>query len=588
MTNKKKILTISALVLYYVILGVIWFGPLQNLFVINQPDNGYYFSRQFDSQQKWVNTDNLNRINATFSGDQDGLTYGFPVKPAERVIVRILYGIPFHSREADYSFNRVTLLADDLSEMLTRRIGYLTYKPGSIESGNFKLVLSREAENSDYIVRRLEITVLPPRKDFLPNLPLFGALLFLPLLLRRRKLIYVLVFLLIFLGAHLRWQEIERVSSALAHPDNYHETSYRLKADKMLLFTDDGFYASPKIAYDGHEPFYTLVAKAFLYLFGSSDLHMRFISFFFGIGVLGLVFLVGLNLFDRSAWALLPVAFLAVNSFLIEQGSFGLRTEFESCLFLAIFYFGWQKRRFIPAAVLSAVWMLTRVFSLPTSLLMIGRGLLKTRHRLIKKAIIFLLIMVLVIIPYLPYKLDIYKTHGDFFWDSNQYALSHQHYEFGTEPKITDKGVRMFDYLFKRHSLTEVALYTAVGTVGVAYSLNAELFDRIQAMNHVLKMIFKGSRGASGMFSFVLFNLVCLISVIYSLFSKKLRWILLILLAATFHNFFLYGAAIIKRTGILEMHRTIAHALPFYAFLVFGTAEELINVWRFRVYRKRK
>jgi hypothetical protein len=62
--------------------------------------------------------------------------------------------------------------------------------------------------------------------------------------------------------------------------------------------------------------------------------------------------------------------------------------------------------------------------------------------------------------------------------------------------------------------------------------------------------------------------LLTLASVIFSLIKRNLRFIIYIIIIGNFASLFFCGATIVKGVVILDFQRTIAHVLPFLAFII--------------------
>ena len=102
-------------------------------------------------------------------------------------------------------------------------------------------------------------------------------------------------------------------------------------SQQMKLFTDDGFYS----AKFGHrEPFYILAVKGIYKVIGFSHLHVRFASFILGIISLIAVFAVGSKVYNSFFIGIGSMFLVGFSNNLIYEQSRGMRTEFESILFL--------------------------------------------------------------------------------------------------------------------------------------------------------------------------------------------------------------------------------------------------------------
>lgn len=594
--NKRYFVIIITL-LYFLVIAFIWFKPLKRLFIIDWKE-GYYFSKQFDSQQDWVNTKNAKKIGLNTYSKDDCFQYDFKKQPDERIIVRILYGIPFLSQNKTQNFQKAVFMTDKFQNRLSKKAGYIIYRnnkqKGNIDS--FSIRLEKEAGLLD--IRRIEVSVLPPREAFLPNLPLFGLLLGAPFLIiaflrdYKKSFIYLILTLIIFIGAAMRWQEIERVAFAPMHPDAYHAPTnfgYYPSAMEMKLFDKEkGFLASSR---DYHEPGYPLIVKGIFALIGPSTLHLRFVSFLFAILALILTFFIGRQIIGYYP-ALLATTLIGINPFLIEQASYGVRTELEMVMLLVFFWLSFysvKKMKLIVWCIItglfSGFWLIIRSFNFILVTIISAISIFLQRPGWIRGTIVFIIFMALALSMLVPYKYGIFKKHGDPFWDTNRHVADHVSFEFGRRPDLSPQEINLRTYFFKLHTLAQFILYNSTGLLVVAFSYYQELFNLIHQTNNLIKSAIRyGIKTTSINFPFaVLFSLMALFvfiwAVIFGSLGQGMWQIWLAILLVILFNIFFYGAMVFKGGGILETHRTIAHALPLVA-LVFSRG--LCNILSFK------
>lgn len=510
---------------------------------------------------------------------------------------------------------------------------------------NFTIKLKESPVNdnkfNDLIVRRIEISALPESRDFLPNLSLIFTAIFIPFILfccfRILNLpvvlsyafsfaslifynilcnsfreffslyhIYVIlgVFLfyillcqlkkkndghsyffiliiLITIAINLRWTEIERVAFATPHPDAWHESGvgYRQYADSIRLFTEDGFIAARPG--QPHEPLYPAIAKILFIFFGSSNLHLRFVSFFFSILVVYLTYLVSRALVSNEYIALLATSLIVVNRYLIQQASFGLRLELVTCLLLMLFYYCYQRKEFLKdrcwiilSGAIGGSLLLTQAYYLPVVLFIFGYSILdKKGLSLIKKIVFFILISTIAVSFLAPYKLSLCRASGDLLSDACIYTTDAANFEFAGQSGFPRKKVTLNEYFFKLHTPFQLIGYHFIGATGIFFFLSEEIFNVIQEQNHLLK-IFLENR-FKGLFQYhflvlkVLFTLfLSIFAILICLIKRKMRIIVYLIILGCFASLFLYGLTIVKCRVIIQPHRTIAQALPFMAICI--------------------
>lgn len=623
-----------------------------NLFKTDFCGAGYYFSRQFDLEMRWINTDNLAEIGADSVESAEGILYRFSKKNTDRVYVNLLLGRPYGEIDKKYKNLRGVRIRDNMGHKKdftysNLRIGENILNLSSLFSGRkeFEVVLKdlpeEKAKYKDLVIRRIEVSVLPQAKSFLPIPSLLITAIAAPLILlyffralglkdalssmysaaclmvfylfcylqygffsrfhlfflfliylfylsavRLRKIkagrlphIFLLVILLTA-GIYLRWAEVERVSFAVPHPDAGHPSGlgYRQLADNMKLFTKDGFFAV-KEGY-AHEPFYQFIAKLFFVFFGSSDLHLRFVSFFFSSLAVWLVYVTAGEFFKNKNIALIAAVFMALNSYLIKQASFGLRLELEICLLLALFYFCFLKKErlrirlwFILSGTIGGLWLLTRSHQLPVILFIFAYSAfqLKTR-KLSKKLALFVLLFLFSVSLLLPYKINSRKVQGDFFSDST-YATGFANYEFAGQAGFPRSKVSLAEYYLKLHTPAQLINYHLIGAIRIFYFLSEQIFNIINEQNHLTKVFFEERfqgliRYPVLMLKIFFLSLLSIFAVGFSLIKREFRVILYIIIIGVFANLFFYG---ITRSGggiLIQANRTIAHVIPFVSFSV--------------------
>jgi len=627
-------------------------NQLNNLFKVDFSGEGYYFSRQFDLQIPWINTNNFAEIAAESKEDQDSVHYKFRKRPNDRIILRFLFGKPYEQVDQKYKYLR--LVEIDTDGASRKRFNYSNLHIGDTtinftnilsEKTDFGVALKSIAPNEgkfkELAVRRIEVSVLPQEKVFLPNLTLMITTILIPVILfhflkildfsklksfifallslvayyaliyynyyfishihlfllvviclayaliaKKKKKGYSLMHIFLFMAVlsiaiHIRWSEVERVSFAPPHGDAYNQggIGYRQLADNMKLFTKEGFYSAQ--VGQLHEPFYPLIAKIFFMIFGSSDLHMRFVSFFFAIFAVFLVYLIGCEIFGSRIMALLSSLIIAVNVFLTEQASYGLRLELEMCFLLLLFYFCYLKRNslqnwiwVLSSGFLGGLWLLTRQFSAPVIIFIFGYSVFRKKNlKFFKKITLFFLMFAISVSLLLPYKINQSRKGGNAFTDTHAYITILANNEFFGEKGFPRKNVSVLEYFFKLHTPLQFVEYHAVGMLGILHFLTEQIFNIINEQNHLLKVFSKQKMDVFRSYPFLtlktsIIYLFFAFSFLCCLFKQELRILIYVIIIGNLASIFLYGVNIITGNIILQLQRTIAHVLPFVAFCV--------------------
>lgn len=639
------------LILVSLIFSILFFKyQIANLFKTDFA-KGYYYSRQFDLPARWINTDNLSKIEAKSREDSGGMSYKFLKEKNGRVYVKFLFGKPYDAISEKYKylrsasvftdnkkvreFNYANLNIGETTAEITKSLDGLTDFALDLES-----IANDRNKHNELAIRRVEVSVLPSGKDFLPNLPLIFMATVTPLILfycfqayglsvfvscicsfaslvifylftnfyydfmagshifillgislfyssmviaKKMKVHHihlVLIAILLLVAIHLRWSEVERVAFAIPHPDAYHPNGlgYRQLADNMKLFSaEDGFFAAKTI----HEPLYPLIAKTFFGIFGSSDLHLKFVSFVFSVLSVILTYLVAQEIFKNRSIALIALAIITVNRFLIEQASFGLRLELEMCLLLILFYFCYLKKEafrdwiwVILSGAIGGLILLTKSSYIPVILFIFAYSALSRKgYKLIKRMLLFIAVSIFSVLFFLPYKINLYKDRGNISAFSNEYATTFANFEFAGHPGFPRDNVTLSEYYFKLHTPVQFVAYHLIGTAGIFYFFSEEIFNVINEQNHLLKIFledkFRGLiRYPLLTFKIILTLFITVSAFIFCLINRNSRLIVYIIILGCFANLFLYGVNIAKGVIVMQAHRTIAQALPFVAFCI--------------------
>lgn len=659
------------LILISIVFALLFFkDQLKNLFKTDFANAGYFYSRYFESAGHWINRNDLPNSGATLIERAEDIEYRFPKGSNDRVYLKIVFGQPFDEISQKYKNLKYIEISDgnDFKKELNHsnlRIGYTNLNLSDSLSGkrNFSIYLKTLSLNSarrgDLTIRGIEVSVIPPEKDFLPSMSLILVAIIIPFVLfccfrviglsvffsffcslasasvfyltahfyydivsrmhlfiipafgilyliisKIKKVesrhIYVLLFIILLVVAvNLRWSGIEKAAFSIPHPDvrNSAGIGYLDKAEKMNIFSSqDGFYA----AKDMHEPFYPLAVKAFLSIIGSSDLHLRFVSFFFSVLAVVLTYLVGRELFKNSAIAIIAMGLIAVNKYLIEHASLGLRADLEICFLLTLFYFCYLKINVLKdwvwiliSGVIGGYWLLIKVFNLPVILFIYGHSALSKKNQpLIKRFINFSLASLISAAIYSPYVFNMYKNSGKIYAYSSDYVTHSANVEFAGQLGFPRDKVGLSEYFLKLHTAAQIASYHLIGIFGVSYFLSEEIFNIIQEQNHLMKIFI--SDKIKGLLNYPVLTLkvafflsLLLFSILLCLFNRNFRVVIYVIYLANFASLFLFGVNVIKRVGLLETHRVIFHVLPFVAFAIAFSVYKIYHFCNFLIINRK-
>ena len=438
--------------------------------------------------------------------------------------------------------------------------------PFILNGGTFELLFEAENGSSSpvLVLDRMDLRIFetrPPEPPSLLRMTLAFFSLGLAFVLFTHKWKQSLPILGIMgLGFLFRYLNLTRVIYSSLDPD---AQGYKLYADKLVPFTDTGFYSAQ---FSMREPFFLLVAKGFFQIFGSSDTHLRLLSLFLSLLVIYLVYRIAREVFGQS-WGLLAAPGIALNIPLIVESGRGLRLELEMALILLFCYIGFIIKgighfpRFIFLGVIGGLIVLTRSAYLP------GMGLLAIAvaayHRKGIKGVTlasFISIFIMVIL-FAPHQYSIYRRHGDLFWDTNTHARWFANMEFAGQPGFPSReeiernaytGPRLTygEYLFKLHTPREVIAGTFRGLYKIASHMDVIGYHKPVAgpvgfnlgwMDQILKLL-----GGIGVF--------------LALLLPGYRWLPLGFFALVFPVAFMYDR------GLTEQYRLTMQAFPFFLF----------------------
>lgn len=645
MSWKKQAILLLVISLIFTI--AVFKEELKKLFITDFEEEGRYFSRQFDISLSNVNTLDYKKIGVREEISQDKVTYRFNRKADEKIVIRVLKGVPFGDKNISDSYENLSSVQVSIpgSIILKRNAKQLSTGNNQLRIPQNSFSNSKElsiqlirADGSEAIIdkqviRRIEVSFLPYNGDFLPNLPLILmyaslpvlfyfillwlklpekiafilGLIFIPLIymLRyfsagfqlqfllnilylfsfvilllslkdKRGLTYFFAFLFILLiiqAVYLRWQELEFAAFAPPHPDAGRQYGYKALADN-LKFPFSGIF-SPGADLDQHERMYPFIVKIFFSIFGSSDLHIRFVSMFFSTLIVILGYFLVAEMVRNRFLGLLAMFALAINWPFIENSVYGVRTEVECFLLMLFFYIGFLKKDFIKlwiwAIILglcASLLVLVRGFYLIPILFLMGYFMIRYKKALKSKVLPFLLSILLIIVPFICWRIQIHKKHHSWTWDQEVYTRVTAYIEF-EDVSLLSKKITPKEYFLKMHSPTELVSSTIVGLGGAIFLLNEYSFNIVHLQNSFLKEIFTDKFMAikNNFSTFVLIALTLLISYasfLYVFINKERRAIFWIVVLSLYYSSFFIGIFFLKRKSLISIDRAILPLLPFF------------------------
>jgi len=506
--------------------------------------------------------------------------------------------------------------------------------------GNFSVKLSRAKERvpaSGEVIRRIEIVFLPYNGKFIPDMPFILLCIFLPVMLYflmlnlgvrqspaffsglifilavnslnnmlaaapftfilaflyllsglcfvlgyklKKNISFVVIFLFLLIVIHavfLRWQELEIAAFAPAHLDaGVPLAGYRTLADGIRLPFKGLFTPGEGVAI--HEKMHPYIAKLFFAVFGSSDLHLRFVSFFFSVlSVIFAYFIIG-NMLKNRLLALSAVFLLATSTTLIENSVYGLRTEVETFLLMAFFFTSFIKRSILKdrpfvwalfSGICGSLLILVRNFYFfPVLFVLIYSFLNAGKISLKHKAFPAIFALIIIILPCLFWRIQIFNKHHSWTWDQDMYARITASHEFN-DTSLVSKPIKLYGYLFRMHSFSEIVRNSFLGIFGAAFFLNEYAFNITYIQNNFVKQIlaFKLQAIKNHFLHFLIISATLSIScgaLLHIIFNKRRRVLFWVIGSGIYYSVFFIGCFVYSGTALISMDRAVIPLLPFF------------------------
>ena len=427
-----------------------------------------------------------------------------------------------------------------------------------------RVVLSFEGDNPtdapDVVVQYFESRLFAeplPAPPSLPSMVLAAFALgmcFLPLASWRRLLP---VWAILTLGFALRYYALTQV---LFLPLDWDTVGYHHLAKQMALFRDPGFFSA---RFGDREPLFILVVKAVLRLLGDSETHVRLVSFFGSLIVVLLTYRVGTRMFgDRLG--LLGAFVMAITLPLVRESARGMRLELELMLLLV-----WVEAAFLStvrswwlrgglSGCLAGLLSLTRVTYLVTLAPLLPFAMVHGKVRRPWMAAGFALLLLGSL--QLPHRWNLYRLHGDLFWDVGQHAQWNAEVEFTGQPGPASRRemgsapqgspLSYGEYLFGLHTVPEVAVGTVRGFWKTIRHMEVVAYHRGVAR----------LTGVNVAFADAVFQVAGILGLLLAFARPAFRWIPVTFLVLLLPISFPYDR------GVIEAWRHTYQAFPWILF----------------------
>jgi hypothetical protein len=246
--------------------------------------------------------------------------------------------------------------------------------------------------------------------------------------------------LILALGAMFRYEQAITLLHVGLEPD---AMGYRFYATVMRPFTEDGILSGK---YGMREPLFIFMASVYVQLFGDSDFGLRLLTVILSIVSIWTVLRLGRGLFGVATGQVIGLL-LAASGVFIEEAPRGLRMEFEiilcSAYFGAAFIKVWPgvMRQAAVLSVLGGLMVLTRSTYLPVVLALNAYVFFRPGPEglkswgWVKSWVAAMTVTVLVLAAMIaPYRYNMYRIHGDAFFDGAMYARWLANFEFAGTP----------------------------------------------------------------------------------------------------------------------------------------------------------
>lgn len=282
-----------------------------------------------------------------------------------------------------------------------------------------------------------------------------------------KKLLFL--YTIVVFGGVLRGIELRKTFDIPLKND---AAGYKMYAERMDFFSkENGFYSGN---FGIREPFFILLGKLFLTLFGNKDSSMRILSFFFSLLLIPLVYFVASSWFNERV-GLLSALFCAFYPNFISSSVEALREEVYVFFFFLYLYFAYVKvftplKRGIVLGIFGGILLLVRTESIWLIFIILSSLFIFRRKQWGIPS--FALSLSLSFCLFAPHLLGLWRVHGDPFYPGKMHIRSYANSEFRGTPGFPEEKIRenvyyggplsAKDYL-KLHTPCQLITYPLLG-----------------------------------------------------------------------------------------------------------------------------
>jgi len=309
---------------------------------------------------------------------------------------------------------------------------------------------------------------------------------------------------LLVLAAYVRWQELASMAGTALYPDAH---GYMHYAQQMNLCSASGFYSA---SFGAREPLFILLVKVFFELLGASATHLRLVSFFFSVVVVGLTYLIGRR-WIRPAAGLCAGVVVALHPLLIDMSARGLREEWYTTLVLLFIYWVFLKGdarpgiRLLMTGLLAGAILLTRLEAAGMLFSLLLAAVCCDRKRWRVRAAAGALAMGALLAA--PHLISTYKTYGDPLYALKRHAAFYRNLEFMGKPGFpsreqisrhgmyTGPEITPLEYFLKLHTPGELIIGSLSGFAKIHLDMTlgfAQGSGALQEVKHAAADLIKG------------------------------------------------------------------------------------------------
>lgn len=375
--------------------------------------------------------------------------------------------------------------------------------------------------------------------------------------------------LILAAGAALRYDAAAALANNALDPD---AIQYQAYAALMRPFTETGVFSA---RFGMREPLFILAAWTYASLFGGSDFGLRLLTVILSTACIWAVLRLGRRLFGDAAGQVIGLV-IALNGVLIAEAPRGLRLELEIVLAMAYYALAFTRTwpKVIPAAVvlsfLGGLLVLTRSTYLPVFLLLNTYALYRPGLAGFKSWVVGVIISIVIVVGMVaPYRYQMYKIHGDAFYDGAIYARWLANAEFAGRPgfptiaelqkdSVVGPRITYREYLFGLHTKTELVTGMARGSW--------KLF------RHMLVCpLGRWPMSPACANINAVFQAMAAFGLIAAVFVRRYRWMPLAVVALELPVSFLYDR------GLVEPYR---HTYSSYPLVLFAAVLTVVLAWQ--------